>query len=59
MKTTHLSGRKEIMCHVRRAWPTIRKWIKHQHFPARKIDGQWESDTTLIDEWRKKQIQEK
>lgn len=35
---THLSGIKEIMNYVRRAWPTIRRWIKYQNFPARKME---------------------
>lgn len=53
---TYLSGQKEIKTYVHRSWVTIKAWIKHQGFPARKIDGQWESDKKLIDEWRRDQI---
>jgi hypothetical protein len=36
---------------------TILKLVREQGFPARKITGGiWESDTELIDEWRKDQI---
>jgi len=27
-------------------------WIRDQDFPAKKIDGVWESFTVKIDEWR-------
>ena len=54
---TILIGRKMIMSFVGRSWATIMMWVKQRNFPARKIDGVWESDTDLIIEWRKKEIQ--
>ena len=51
-----LTGSKEIQEFVGRSWAVIYKWTKERDFPARKIDGVWESDTELIMEWRKKQI---
>lgn len=59
MSNTHLSGKKEIMVYIRRGWPILRNWIERRSFPARKIDGVWESDTALIDEWRRGQISAK
>lgn len=56
MTTTCLSGRKEIIRYVGRSWQTIRKWIREKGFPARKLDGRWESDVEMISEWRRKQI---
>jgi hypothetical protein len=54
---TILTGKKMIMSVVGRSWATILSWIEKRNFPTRKIDGVWESDTELIIEWRKKEIQ--
>lgn len=54
--TTMLCGRDEIEKYTRRSWKIIQKWLRHHRFPAKKIDGQWESDTMLIDDWRRDQI---
>ena len=51
-----LVGKKEITAYVRRSWMTIQRWIIEDSFPARKIDGVWESDTTLVDEWKRAKI---
>jgi hypothetical protein len=51
-----LTGKKEIMLYTRRSWVTIHGWIKNSNFPARKLDGVWESATDLIDDWKKSQI---
>lgn len=51
-----LVGKKEIAAYVRRSWMTIRRWIVDDDFPARKIDGVWESDTALVDDWKKAKI---
>ena len=56
MTKTILTGRKEIQNFVGRRWEIIIRWINDQNFPARKIDGQWESDAELIVEWRKDRI---
>jgi len=49
-------GRNEIQAYVRRSWQTIAAWIDAEGFPARKISGVWESDTDLVDPWRRKKI---
>jgi len=54
---TILTGKKRIMAFVGRSWPTIMLWVEEMNFPARKLNGVWESDTELIIEWRKKEIQ--
>jgi len=51
-----LTGSKEITGFVGRSWKIIYRWIKEKDFPAKKIDGVWESDTELILEWRTNQI---
>ena len=53
---TILTGKKMITTYVGRSWVTIVKWIEEKDFPARKIDGVWESDTDLIIGWRKNEI---
>lgn len=49
----------EIGDYVRRSSVTILDWIRNMGFPATKIGGIWESDTALIDEWRRDQIQKR
>jgi hypothetical protein len=51
-----LTGRKDICSFVGRSWSTIRMWIDERGFPARKLDGIWESDAELIIQWRQRQI---
>ena len=52
-----LTGRKQINVFVGRRWDVIRKWIDKKGFPAKKIDGIWESDSDLILAWRREQIE--
>jgi len=52
----HLSGMKEICNHLNRSEPTVLTLIRDYAFPAKKVLGVWESDTDLIDSWRKEQI---
>ena len=47
-----LSGMKEITEHTKVSAGTIRKWMKHENFPAARVGGTLESDTILIDKWR-------
>lgn len=54
---TALVGRKDICRHCKRSWATIRAWIRDEAFPAKRIEGIWESDTLLVDEWRRTRIQ--
>ena len=56
MTTFLLTGKKQICNFLGRGWPTVEKWIIEKNFPARKIDGVWESDSDLITAWRRRQI---
>jgi len=53
-----LSGMKEISGYFRRSEATLLKLIRDEDFPARKFGGIWESDTELIDKWRREKIAE-
>ena len=57
----HLKGMEAIAKYTNRAIDTVLDWIVRLDFPAKKIGGSsiWESDTELIDEWRKNQISDK
>ncbi len=48
-----LSGMKEICKFMNRSDATILDLYRAQDFPMKKIGGIWESDTDLIDKWRK------
>ena len=56
MTTFIISGKKNICNFLGRSWDTVERWIREREFPARKIDGIWESDSELITEWRRSQI---
>ena len=50
---------KAICSYVNRSEVTLLKWIRELRFPSTKIGGGiWESDTELIDRWRRQQIEE-
>jgi hypothetical protein len=51
-RETWLSGMGEITSYVNRSAPTVLKLIKTSGFPAKKLNGVWESSTVLIDKWR-------
>jgi len=51
-----LVGKKEIYTFVRRSWKTIQEWLDTRGFPAKKINGVWESDGELITQWCRRQI---
>jgi len=51
-----LRGMKEISNYIKYSESTILLWIRTKTFPAKKVTGEWMSDTELIDEWRKKLI---
>jgi hypothetical protein len=53
---TALRGVREIREFTRRSWGTIETWIRKQKFPARQINGVWESDKALITKWKHDQI---
>ena len=52
-----LIGTKEISDYTGRSWPTIARWIREEGFPAKKMEGVWESNKDLIDEWRRKLLE--
>jgi predicted DNA-binding transcriptional regulator AlpA len=49
-----LTGMKEICKYVSRSEATVLNWIRDEEFPAKKLDGIWESHTAKIDAWRMK-----
>ena len=51
-----LIGMDAIEDYTGRNKRTIRKWVEQNNFPAIKIDGRWESNTALIDQWRLRRI---
>jgi len=53
---TALSGMKDICKYMNRSESTILILIRDREFPARKILGCWESDSELVDAWRRQQI---
>jgi len=56
---TLLLGKEEICGYARRGWEKIEIWIKKKRFPAKKIDGKWQSDKVLIDQWFRRVISPK
>ena len=53
---TVLSGKKSICNFVGRSWKTVEEWIIYHDFPAKKMNGVWESDAELITRWRQQQL---
>lgn len=49
----------EIVVYVGWHKNKIKEWIETENFPAVKLDGRWESNTALIDSWRRKRLEEK
>jgi hypothetical protein len=56
MTAFSLTGKKNICNFLGRSWAIVERWIREREFPARKIDGVWESDSELITAWRRSQI---
>ena len=54
---TNLSGLDEIAQYARRSKATVLGLIKTADFPAAKIGHCWESDTDLIDKWKREFIE--
>lgn len=55
--TKMLIGMNEIAEYTGRNWAIVIKWIENDNFPAVKIDGRWESNTDLIDEYQRRRIE--
>ena len=51
--TSRLSGKRAICQFCGRGWTTVQGWITNKGFPAKMIDGIWESDADLITAWRR------
>ena len=51
-----LSGMKEICDYIHRSEATVLEWIRTSGLPATKLGGIWESDSDLIDQWKKELI---
>ena len=56
MPMPNLSGMKRICQYCNRSESTILIWIRALGFPAAKFSGSWESDSEMVDDWRRKQI---
>ncbi len=55
-----LSGMKAICNYYGRSESTLLDLIRDEDFPAAKIDGGiWESDSDLIEKWRKDRLEKK
>ena len=48
---------QEITAYTGRNRATVKRWIAEENFPAVKIDGRWESNTELIDEYQRRRIE--
>jgi len=48
-----LPGMKSIANYCNRSESTVLQWIRTLKFPATKFSGSWESDTELVDAWRR------
>ena len=51
-----LQGMKEICRYMDKSENTILSYVRNKNFPARKVGGEWMSDSALIAEWRAAQI---
>lgn len=53
-----LTTMSEIETYTGRPGKTIKQWVEKFNFPAAKIDGRWESNTDLIDDFQKRRIED-
>ena len=51
-----LRGKESICEYTKRGWSIIERRINEDGFPAKKIDGFWESHTDAIDGWYMQQL---
>jgi len=47
---------KQLCDYENRSEDTLLSLIRNEGYPARKIGGIWESDTELVDQWRRNLI---
>ncbi len=55
---TSLAGMTAICKYAKKTEVTVLKWIMERGFPAKKLDGTWQSDKILIDNWLRRQIKQ-
>jgi hypothetical protein len=53
-----LVNMSEIVGYTGRPANTIKSWVRKHNFPAVKIDGRWESNTELIDNFQRRRIED-
>ena len=53
---TALQGMKAICNYAGKSENTLRKLIQDEGFPAKKVGGEWMSDTGLVDAWRLEKV---
>jgi hypothetical protein len=53
-----LVSMSEIVAYTGRPGNTIKQWVKKYNFPAVKINGRWESNTDLIDNFQRRRIED-
>lgn len=48
---------EEIATYSGRSKNTILKWVEENNFPAIKVDGRWESNADLIEDWQRRRLE--
>lgn len=51
-----LIGRKDIVAFCGRSWKVLQRWIE-RGAPIVRIDGVWEADAQLLNQWRREELQ--
>ena len=46
-----------IVAYSGRSKNTILKWVEEEKFPASKVDGRWESNADLIEDWQRRRLE--
>ncbi len=54
-----LVNMSEIAAYTGRPGNTIKKWVRENNFPAVLIDGRWESNTELIDNFQRRRLEDR
>lgn len=48
---------EDIAIYSGRSKNTILKWVEEENFPASKVDGRWESNADLIEDWQRRRLE--
>lgn len=54
-----LVNMSEIAAYTGRPGNTIKKWVHEDNFPAVLIDGRWESNTEMIDNFQRRRLEDR